>query len=217
MSNGTLYVKDLPRGLLPKALAKYFEVDINVVDADTSAEFKRDFPLGRVPSIVGKNDFILHEAMAVNPYLVELSGNKEAIKTLLGSNVQEKALIAKWMSLSNTEFFMSLANIFYMYTNRYPYHQDVVDRSFETVKAATFMFEDRLKKHKYLAADRITIADLFVVTQWAFVLQLCYGPEWRKEHPSIVNWALDVIKSPILKDYYTDFTLCEKTFEPTKK
>ncbi|CCE62169.1 hypothetical protein TPHA_0C00120 [Tetrapisispora phaffii CBS 4417] len=217
MSNGTLYVKDFPRAILARSLVKYYKIDVKVEDAETSETYKRDCPVGRIPAFVGPNDFILTEIAAINPFLVELISDEKVKKQLLGKDYKERALIAKWISLSNTDFFMTLADIFYMYINRYPYHQDIVDRGFEQLEKVSETYENRLKDHKYLVNDDITLADLLSVTQWAFAVQLCYGPEWRAKYPGIVRWVEAVVASPVLKDEYKDFKLCEKTFSPQKK
>ncbi|EDO14592.1 hypothetical protein Kpol_331p1 [Vanderwaltozyma polyspora DSM 70294] len=218
MSQGTLYLKDFPRAILPRALVNHYKINVDVVaDASEDAVFKKDFPMGRVPTFVGPNDYILHEVIAVNPFLVHLTKDEKVIKTLLGADYKEECQVLKWISLCNSDFFMTVADIFYEYIDRFPYHQDIVDRGLVQIDQITEMFEAGLKKSKYLVNDHITLADLFCITEWAFCLQHCFGPEWREKHPLIVNWVLDVIKSPIIKDEYKDFTLAEKTFEPTKK
>lgn len=68
MSQGTLYVNTLPRGILPKALVKALNLDITVADADTSEEFAKYFPLKKVPAFVGPNGAKLTEVIAITYY-----------------------------------------------------------------------------------------------------------------------------------------------------
>lgn len=71
MAQSTLFVlPPSPRSILAKALAKYFKVDVNVVDvtAAENKEFTSNFPLHKTPAFIGEDGFKLHELIAIAYY-----------------------------------------------------------------------------------------------------------------------------------------------------
>lgn len=68
MSQGTLYASEKIRGLIAKALVKHFGLHVKVVNADESAEFKKIFPLKKVPAFVGPKGVKLTEVIAISIY-----------------------------------------------------------------------------------------------------------------------------------------------------
>jgi elongation factor 1-gamma len=72
MSFGKLYgFPDNARSVVLLAVAKENNLDIELVETrppNVSTEYLKLNPLGRIPTFVGKNDFILTEAIAVAIY-----------------------------------------------------------------------------------------------------------------------------------------------------
>ena len=67
MSQGTLYVSESPKCIVPVALIKHLSLDINV-EQNSVLSFAENVPLKKVPSFIGKDGFKLHEALAINNY-----------------------------------------------------------------------------------------------------------------------------------------------------
>lgn len=67
MSQGTLFTTQLVRGLTPRALIKYFKLDVEIKDNE-AAEFKDNFPLKKVPAFIGPKGLKLHETIAITYY-----------------------------------------------------------------------------------------------------------------------------------------------------
>lgn len=69
MSQGTLYNSEkYARGILPVALIKYFNLDVNITNIETSDEFSKLFPLKKIPAYVGPKGYKLTEVIAVVYY-----------------------------------------------------------------------------------------------------------------------------------------------------
>lgn len=68
MSQGTLYADSRIRSVITSAVVKHFNLDVKVVDPASSAEYKRDFPLAKVPAFVGPKGVKLTEAIAISVY-----------------------------------------------------------------------------------------------------------------------------------------------------
>ncbi|SSD60837.1 uncharacterized protein SCODWIG_02598 [Saccharomycodes ludwigii] len=74
MSQGTLYIfPQSPRGSFPAALAKYFNLDVQVkYISECGEEFAAKFPLKKIPAFAGKNGFKLTEVIAISYYCMFL-------------------------------------------------------------------------------------------------------------------------------------------------
>lgn len=71
MSQGTLYVTDQARAFAPKALVKYFNLDIAIENKEAPA-YKAAFPLNKIPAFIGPKGFKLTEIIAVSVYRMYL-------------------------------------------------------------------------------------------------------------------------------------------------
>lgn len=67
MSQGTLYVNGLARGILPQSLIETWKLDIKVEQTDCEV-FAKEFPMAKIPAFIGPNGFHLTEVMAVLYY-----------------------------------------------------------------------------------------------------------------------------------------------------
>jgi elongation factor 1-gamma len=72
MSFGKLYgFSDNARSVVLLALAKENKLDVELIETrppDVDAEYRKLNPLGRVPTFVGANGFVLTESMAIAIY-----------------------------------------------------------------------------------------------------------------------------------------------------
>lgn len=71
MSQGTLYVSERIRGVIPKAIVKAFKLDIKVAEPD--ATFNKYFPLGKIPAFVGPKGLKLTEIIAISLYRMSIA------------------------------------------------------------------------------------------------------------------------------------------------
>ncbi|CUM64999.1 uncharacterized protein PRCAT00002617001 [Priceomyces carsonii] len=67
MSLGTLYVAEQARGFVPKALVKHFNLDVKIAGKDDE-NYKKNFPLNKIPAFIGPKGFKLTEVIAVSIY-----------------------------------------------------------------------------------------------------------------------------------------------------
>ncbi len=72
-SFGTIYCTDgNPRTVALRILAKQNKLDINYVEEapakGVSAEFRKKFPMGKIPAFEGNDGYLLHECNAIAIY-----------------------------------------------------------------------------------------------------------------------------------------------------
>lgn len=202
------------RTVLPSIFIQRYQIEnikIETVDLE-SPEFKKLFPYQKVPVIRTADDKKLTEAMAINYYLLNLSSNKEEREILLGKpeELWIQAEIIRWQSFANSDFLNELNNYAKPLVGLAPYDEKAVAEAKRRVDIMVPIFEEHLANNKYLVNDNVTLADLTAATCFSFGFTFVLDKEWRQDHPAIVRWFKDVIKSDILYEFYKSFKFVEK-------
>jgi len=198
MSFGKLYTYGPnPRSTAIRAVAKANNVDLEIVDTEpakgVSAEYLKLNPLGKVPTFVGTDGYVLHECIAIAIYIT--SQNEKT--TLLGKTKQDYASILKWMSYFNSEILPPLGGWFRPIIGRDPYNKKDVDHASKNALQAVKVVEEHLLNNTYLAGERVTLADLFAAGIISRGFQYFFDKKWRSENPNITRWYETVYNQPI--------------------
>ncbi|KAH3902151.1 translation elongation factor EF1B gamma SCDLUD_001964 [Saccharomycodes ludwigii] len=240
-----LYANQRVRPRVPIALVKKFNLPVEIIDPEDKefndgGIYAKFFPLKKVPSYIelDKNTnepiFILTEVIAVIFYLLETfidenSSSPELLafaKSLIEpdstttlNKIQYKSSILKWLSLTNSDFLITLVGVFNPLRGVVPYNKESVDSNAVKVdKIVSEIFVPALSSNKYLLGKKITIADFFAVACFTRGFDYVFGKEWMAKYPVIVNWFNDVRKQDgFLVDFYKDFEFIEKPLEPPVK
>ncbi|OBA21864.1 translation elongation factor eEF1 gamma [Metschnikowia bicuspidata var. bicuspidata NRRL YB-4993] len=215
MSQGTLFADSKIRGAIPTALIKHFNLDVEIVEPESSAAFKKSFPLAKVPGFIGPKGVKLNEVIAISVYLLSLVEDHK----LWGKNNTEYAEIFKWLSMTNSEFLPAAANVFKPLKGLMPYNKKQVDESRALLDKVTGIFEDRLSKYTFLVGERLTFADYFAAFLYVVAFKFLFGSEWRKQNPSITRWFKTVSSQALFKAALPEVEMCAKPIEyvPPKK
>jgi len=206
------------------AVAKENKLDVELVETKTpvtDTEYLKLNPLGRVPTFVGANDFVLTESMAIAIYFA--SQNDKT--TLLGKTKQDYASIVRWMSFSNSEVLPNISGWFRPLIGRDPYNKKMVDDSKKAALDAINVLESHLLIHTFLVGERITLADLYVTSQISRGFQYVLDSEWRSENPNTTRWFETVtaqtiwkaiVEKPIMIEEVVKYTPPKKEPKPAK-
>lgn len=218
MSENILYANFRVRSLVPKALVNALKLDVQIVDPRTvEKQFAEQFPLKKVPALLGPHGFKLTEQLAINYYLMNLSTDEKLKAQLLGSpdDLQTQSQILKWESFANSDLIINEVLIFRPLTGEAPYVKKNVDAAKEYLDVIAGVYETRLKDYTYLVGENITLADLVSVAAFSRGFsKAVFGSEWRKQHPAIVRWFNTVTASSFFKDEFKDFKFIDKALEP---
>lgn len=130
-----------------------------------SAEFMKVNPNGKVPALTD-GDFTIWESLAINNYIAEAYKPE-----LLGSTVQERALVSQWSiwSVADLQAPMIQAFIQLVFVPEEKRNQRIIDSAFEKLPTLLSTLENSLADRNFLVADRFTLADLNA----AFVVSIC--------------------------------------------
>ncbi|ETI23050.1 hypothetical protein G647_04846 [Cladophialophora carrionii CBS 160.54] len=219
MSFGKLYgFKENARSTALLAVAKENNLDLELVETRppiTDTEYLKLNPLGRVPTFVGANGFILTESLAIAIYFA--SQNDKT--TLLGKTKQDYASIVRWMSFSNSEVLPNLSGWFSPLIGKIPYNKKSVDDFKKAALDAIHVLEQHFLVHTFLVGERITLADLYVTSQMSRGFQYVLDKEWRAENPNTTRWFETVVNQPIWKAIIENPIFVEEAvkYTPPKK
>jgi elongation factor 1-gamma len=198
MAFGKLYTTgDNPRSTAIKAVAVANNIDLEIVNTEpqkgVSDEYLKINALGKIPTFVGADGFILNESIAIAIYIT--SQNEKT--TLLGKTKQDYASILKWMSYFNAEVLPTLGGWFRPLQGRDPYNKKAVEDSQKAALRAISVVEAHLLNNTYLSGERITLADLFAAGLISRGFQYFFDKAWRAENPNVTRWYETVYNQPI--------------------
>ncbi|KAK3370162.1 hypothetical protein B0H63DRAFT_486332 [Podospora didyma] len=220
MAFGKLYTyAGNPRSTAILAVAKANNLEIEVVETDTTnptAEFLKYNPLGKVPTFVGADGYVLSECIAIAIYVT--SQNEKT--TLLGKTKQDYASILRWASFFNSEVLPKLGGWFRPLIGKDSYNKKAVEDSQKAALKAISVVEAHLKNNTYLVGERITLADLLAVGLISRGFEYFFDKEWRAANPNVSRWFETVYNQPIYSAVAAPFALLDTpklTNVPPKK
>ncbi|WEW61949.1 elongation factor EF-1 gamma subunit [Emydomyces testavorans] len=199
MSFGKLYgVPENSRTTACRVVAKANNLDIELVETtpgSTDPAYLKINPLGKVPTFVGANDFVLTECIAVAVYLA--SQNEKT--TLLGKTKQDYASILRWMSFTNQEVLPNIAEWFRPLKGFGPYNKKSVEENSKRALKALDVLEKHLTNGTFLVGERLTLADIFCASLISRGFQFVLGKDWRQANRATTRWYETVVNQPVYK------------------
>ncbi|OBT78458.1 hypothetical protein VF21_00966 [Pseudogymnoascus sp. 05NY08] len=215
MAFGKLYTSEgNPRSTAIKAVALANNIELEIVNEDprqgVSEEYLKTNALGKIPTFVGTDGFVLSECIAIAIYIT--SQNEKT--TLLGKTKQDYASILKWMSFFNSEVLPSLGSWFQPLQGRVPYNKKNVEDAQKKVLQVVSVIEAHLANNTYLSGERITLADLFGTALISRGFQFFFDKAWRAEYPNVTRWYETVYNQPIYTNVAGELNFID---EPTLK
>ena len=114
------------------------------------------------------------------------------------------------MSLTNTDVVSRMAAWVRPLVGYMPYSKEGVIAAQEGTRRAITIFEDHLKDHKYLVADRLTLADVMCAGLVSFGFAKVLDREWRARFPYFTSWFKMVTDLPMYKAVLPDTIMVEK-------
>ncbi|PIA99570.1 putative sterigmatocystin biosynthesis protein stcT [Cercospora beticola] len=199
-----------PRTPAILAVAKSYGLDLatkTIVSAeDASDEYLDLNPLGKIPTLVAANGFVVSECIAVALYVASQKDDS----TLLGDSKEDYASIVRWISFANMEILLHLGGWFNPIIGRRPFVQAEVDESMKQTNKRMDILEKHLEGRTYLVGDRLSLADMFVTGVVAGGFMFFFDQAWRESHPNVTRWFLNVYEQPIYAGVAGKAILVEK-------
>ncbi|CAO2202827.1 unnamed protein product [Urochloa humidicola] len=158
-------------------------------------------PFGKIPALQD-GDLVLFESRAIAKYILRKYRSSE-VDLLRESDIEAAAMVDVWTEVEAQQYYPALSPvvfecIIFPIMRGTATDQKVVDESLEKLKNVLEAYEAHLSKHKYLAGDSFTFADLnhfpftfyFMATPYASVFDA---------YPRVKAWWQSLISRPSIK------------------
>ena len=118
---------------------------------------------------------------------------------LLGRSLKERAIINQWTEVESQTFIAAvgamLKELFISGVTKSPVNEAVVDAGLAKLKPVFDVYEAQLSKHKYIAGDEYSLADLLHAPNLNY-LMMTLKTEAYGNYPRVLAWAENVISRP---------------------
>ncbi|KAJ5554622.1 hypothetical protein N7513_004581 [Penicillium frequentans] len=219
MSFGKLYgLPENGRTLSILVAAKHNDLDIELVQtqpnasANSSAEYRKVQPLGKIPAFEGANGFNLSEVIAIaiyeredHPPWQDQAGLRfhRPLDVLRQRRGPPPRLAAWYRPLMGFE----------------GYNKKVVDEASKAAHNTLAVFENHLTENTYLVGERITLADLFTAALLTRAFATVLDKKYREENVAFTRWYNTIINQAAFKAVFPEPKFAEECikYTPPKK
>merc|ERR1712176_349906 len=169
---------------------------------NTSAEFLKKFPLGKVPAFESNGTY-LSESDAIAQFV-----SNEA---LLGGGCRSaQAAVREYISFTENEILPSACTWVYPTLGFKQYNKQDTEKSQQHIKACLDKLNKDLLTKTFLVGERITLADITLCTTLVMLYIQVLEPKFRDSYPNVNRWFITCVNQPNFKKVLGDVKLCEK-------
>ncbi|KAJ7071628.1 glutathione S-transferase [Mycena amicta] len=167
-------------------------IEVNVMNGENkTAEFLKYQPFGQIPYI-DDDGFNLFETRAISRYLAA----KYPKNDLLPTDPKENALFEQAAAFEQSNFDPAGSKIGLEFVKKrlgWGFDESLVTEQLPLLEIRVPGYEAILSKTRYLAGDKITLADIFHLPYAPFVSE---GSDVLTRHPSIARWLKELTSRP---------------------
>jgi len=190
------------RILLSEKGVVYETVQVDLRNGEQLGDaYRKINPQCTVPALRTNDGMLLADNAAITAYLEA----RYPEPPLLGTTPQEKAEIASWNWRVEFEGLFAIAeamrNSAPAMVNRalpgpldYPQIPALAERGLARARQFLFTLNDRLAGHEFIAADRLSVADITAVVAVDFARVIKVKP--GEQHPHLQRWRAALAKRP---------------------
>jgi len=158
-------------------------------------------PFGLLPCLED-GDFILYESRAIARYFAEMYQDQDQGVPVLGKSLKGRAIINQWTEVESQTFNPVVAPMvvetYISGATKRPLNEAIIVEGLAKLKPVFDVYEGQLSKHKYLAGDEYSLADLLHAPNLNF-LMTTLKTEAYGNHPHVLAWAQNVISRPAVQ------------------
>ncbi|KAJ6454121.1 glutathione S-transferase [Mycena sanguinolenta] len=171
-----------------------------VVDMDAkehkTPEYMAKHPFGQVP-LIDDDGFVVYESRAICRYLIEKYSNQGP--NLLPKGLKERTLVEQAAAVEYATFHPALSPVLregvFKPFRKLPVDQAALDEALKEFSAKLDVYEVILSKHKFVAGDEFTFADL---CHYAYTPLLNLGDIkiMTSKGPNVTRWWNELMSRP---------------------
>jgi len=208
MVSGTLYTyQGNYRAQKIQIAAAYSKADVKVDSAfvfgqtNTTEDFLKKFPLGKVPAFEDNKGVCLGESNAIAYYVSN--------ETLKGTNPVDQALVLQYQEFAENEILPSACTWVYPTLGFKPYNKQETEKAQTHLKKCLELLNTFLEARTFLVGERITLADITLACNMLMLYTQVLDPKFRAPYGNVNRWFLTCINQPNFKSVIGDFKMCE--------
>uniref|UniRef100_A0A7S1TG37 Elongation factor 1-gamma n=1 Tax=Compsopogon caeruleus TaxID=31354 RepID=A0A7S1TG37_9RHOD len=194
-----------------KIAAKYCEVDLKLVTKNpgvsaTDADVLCCNPIGRLPVLRG-DGVRLFESSSIARFIAAIRPEKG----LLGKGVVEAAVVDQWVSAAGTELTSKYGSLVfpYLFPSMFPYVESTVKAETGQVLRVLGGMDRCLESRTFLASERITLADIVMVSALFPFFTTILTPDVRSKYRNVSRWYNTCINQREFVDILGEPKYCE--------
>ncbi|WVQ72335.1 hypothetical protein IAR50_001886 [Cryptococcus sp. DSM 104548] len=173
-------------------------------------EFLQKNPFGFVPILELEDGTVIREAAAIAEYVAEIGANQ----TLIPSDPKGKAIVHSWQATADQEIFIPSGIANGMLAGRIPYHKPIYQAVVDKIVGRIQVINEILLDQTFLVGERITLADIFIVTALTNIFTSWFDAAARAQVPNVVRYVNTVVGHPKLQAIFTPLEFTEKAPAP---
>ncbi len=187
--NGSTYVRTVRMLLLEKGI-EHEQVPVNILAGEGRSDAHlRRHPFGKIPTLEAEG-VSLFETQAIAE-LIE--GENPDTPSFIPDAVVERARMRQWIgTIDNYTYPAVVGTIVWQRVVNPALGEDTDEQACrDAVPAARVhfgLFERALSDRAYLAADQVTLADLYLAPIIAYLSMTPEGEQLLGEHPNVARW-----------------------------
>merc|ERR1719295_972491 len=178
------------------------EAPFKIGETNTSPDFLKKFPNGKVPAFEASDGFCLSESNAIAFYVA----NKE----LQGSDDKSAALVQQWISFSDNEILPAACTWVFPCLGIVQYNKQDTERAKDQIKKVLQILNDHLLTRTFVVGERISLADISLVCNLQMLYEQVLDPNFRKAYQNVNRWFSTMVNQPNVKKVLGDVKMCEK-------
>ncbi|KAH7097075.1 glutathione S-transferase C-terminal-like protein [Auriculariales sp. MPI-PUGE-AT-0066] len=217
---GTLYIANNNQvpGKVIRAVAAITGSEVTIAsdyvhfETNKKPEFLAKFAYGKVPALELTSGQTITEGIAIARYRRQ--------KQLLGTTVDEEALVDQWQNFTYTELQPRVLGLSALYSHATPYNKQIEISTKDTTNRALEYLNSHLASHTFVATERLTVADLALASILYGYFRIYIDAAARTKWPNIQRYFETVINQPKLKEVFGEPEYAEKAATytaPTKE
>jgi len=179
-------------------------------ETNKSPEFLAKFPLGKVPAFASADGKNIFESNAIAFYL--------ANEQLRGKSLEDQAFVQQWISFADNEILPPTCTWVFPCMGIMAFNKQAAEKAKEDLRRALSALNAHLQFKTYLVGERITLADICVMSNLLLAYKWVLDPDFRAGFNNVTRWFVTMVNQKPVKKVIGDFTLCSKMaqFDPKK-
>jgi len=190
--------------------AEYNGIDIEIpkfemlVD-NKKPEFLAMSPQGRVPVLETPQGAIC-ESNSIARYVARMRRDTE----LIGATLFEEAQVDQWIEFCSKDLELPATLWFYPVIGYMPFNASTTAKAKEDLKKALAVLESHLTYRSYLVGNKVTLADITVVSTLLYPMKIVLSPEFRNQFPCVMRWFNTCVNQTEFKAVVGTVTLAKE-------